>query len=255
MRFRRLVITAIPLLVLLGAWESYVSGSSRRQFLFGSPSAVWRVAIEDFGRGSILRDIAATATTACIGLLGGTLVGTLTALSLWLHPALARIARPYITAVAAIPIFALAPMLIIWFGIGQLPRIIMAGFPVLLACVVTVYQRAAQQHELHEEWMTGLSMTRPQRLRWVIVPEVILGMVQDLRNSVGLAIVGAFIGEFVVSERGLGKYILRAGSLYDLPRVLLGLVLISLLSLVMAGALGLVVRLHLLARRTSRRDE
>lgn len=249
MNLRRLSTSLVPAVLLLAFWEFFVSGSSRRLFLFGSPSAVLRVAFDEIRDGAIGWDFAVTAITASIGLIVGGLCGTLTGLALWLHPSIARISKPYIAGVAAIPIFALAPMLIVWFGIGMLPRVIMAGFPVVLLSLVATYDIAAQNHARHEEWMSGLCMTRAQRIRWVLIPEVVSVVTRVLRNSVGLAIVGTFIGEFVVSERGLGRYILRAGSLYDVPKVLFGILLIVLLSLLVTGALDCLSLLQRSFRR------
>jgi len=111
----------LPAIVLLAAWEWIVFDSARLTFLFAAPSLIWEKALEEYVQSAIWKDIGITAFEALCGLVIGSVLGTIFALCLWTNKAAQKIARPYIAIIGSIPVFALAPMLIIWFGIGLLP--------------------------------------------------------------------------------------------------------------------------------------
>ena len=243
-RFASLIAHVALVVGLLALWEVAVSDSRRLMFLFGSPSAILRAAATDIQTAPFWQDVLATASVTLIGLAAGTVLGAALGLAIWVHPRVATFMRPYILAAGALPIFALAPMLIIWFGVGLMPKIVMASFSVLLVMIIGTYSLARDAHADHEEWMTGLSMSRGMRLRLVVIPVVLDGVLVIMARSVGIAIVATFIGEFIASQNGLGRYILKSGGLYDMPRVLFGIVALALLSLLISETISAIARLR-----------
>lgn len=222
-RISQAMVGVLPAVAVLIAWEVFTAGSRRRQFLFAAPSLVIRVAREEFASGRILADIGITAGETLVGLTFGTIIGGILGLALWANRSVARVVQPYVILAGSIPVFAIAPMLIIWFGTGYLPKVVMAGFPVALLSLVQVYQGTQRIDESHREWLWGLSVPRRTALLYVILPESLRVIVEGARANVGFALVGAFIGEFMVAQAGLGYFVLRSGGLYDMPRVILGL--------------------------------
>ena len=114
----RVIALAIPALVGCLLWECAVAGSQRARFLFGSPTQVLESLSQYVASGLAPQDMAITAAEAFGGFVGGNLLGLLLGLSLAYLPRVQRIAKWYIAALGAIPIFALAPMMIMWFGVG-----------------------------------------------------------------------------------------------------------------------------------------
>lgn len=241
-RWRSIAISLLPLALFLIAWQLFSAGSDRRQFLFASPLNIARVAIDELTQGAIYMHILVTLWETVLGLILGTIFGTSVGLSLWANRTLGQYAAPYVAAIGAIPIFALAPMLIIWFGTGLAPKVIMAGFPVALVSLIQVYNGARRIDESHGEWLVGLNASRWLTLRAVIVPECTAVVFEGMKLNVGFALVGAFIGEFVVASRGLGHFILRAGGVYDTPRVLFGVILFGLLALGLTALIAVIQR-------------
>jgi NitT/TauT family transport system permease protein len=137
--------------------------------------------------------------------------------------------------IGASPIFALAPMTILWFGIGLLSKIVMAGFAVFFVSLVQAHEGATATAKNYLGFAQSLGAPTPRIIAKIIVPGAIDWVMTGYKMNVGSALVGAFIGEFVSSEAGLGHYILTASALYDVPRVLFGLTLISLLALAMTA--------------------
>jgi NitT/TauT family transport system permease protein len=183
-----------------------------------------------------------TGYEALLGLLAGSIVGSALGLLLWANELIARLARPYIVLLGSIPIFAIAPMLIIWFGTGLLSKVIMSAFSVFFVALGQAYDGARFCSSEYSQYATTLGVPRLRVLYKVVVPGALRWVAAGFKISIGLALVGAFIGEFVSSEAGLGHYILTAGSLYDMPRVLFGVALLSLLALGLTSVVWAVER-------------
>lgn len=227
---RKLVAFA-PGIVFLALWHFTVSGDTRLEFLFASPLLVAQVAMSELTGDTIWLDIATTTSEAILGLLVGSILGFVLGLALWTNEAVARIARPYIVILGSIPIFAIAPMLIIWFGADLLSKVVMSAFSVLFVALSQTYDGARFCTQEYSHYARTLRAPRLSVVGKIIVPGALRWVAAGFKISIGLALVGAFIGEFVSSQRGLGHYILTAGSLYDMPRVIFGVLLLSLLAL------------------------
>lgn len=235
MRLRHIFFTLLPGIAFLLIWQIAVQGDTRLQFLFASPLAVIDVAGIELTKGAIWRDIYVTGLEAALGLIVGVILGSTTGLLLWSNGRADTITRPYLTILGSIPIFALAPMIIIWFGIGLLSKVVMAAFAVFFVSLLQAHEGATLAAKQYAGFAQSLNAPRRRVVAKIIIPGAINWVIAGFKLSVGLALMGAFIGEFVNSEEGLGHYILKAGSTYDTPRVILGLMLLSALALILTG--------------------
>lgn len=240
---RLLILTLLPAIVFLAFWQWFVADSDRLQFLFGSPAAIFRVALEEWSHAGIWHDTFVTFSEAALGLLAGTLLGTTAGLLLWGNGRIDFVTRPYIAFIGAIPIFALAPIMIMWFGIGLLSKVVMAGFAVFFVSLMQAYEGAHAIAEKHLGFARSIAAPNARIVRKIIIPGAVDWVIAGYKMNVGFALMGAFIGEFVSSESGLGNYILKASALYDTPRVLFGLFMLSTLGLLMTG-LAWVLRIR-----------
>lgn len=229
----RIVPVLLPGLLFLCAWEWWVSGDQRLQFLFASPSAILSVAGEELTQAAIWNDMFVTLSEALFGLICGTVLGTLVGLLLWGNGRIDRIAKPYIALIGAIPVFAIAPIMIIWFGIGLLSKVVMAGIAVFFVSLAQAYEGAHAMAAHHLVFARTIGAPLSKAVPKIVIPGAIQWVIAGFRLNVGFSLMGAFIGEFVSSEAGLGHFILKASALYDMPRVLLGVFLLSLLALLM----------------------
>lgn len=224
------LLIILPGLVLLGLWELSVMGSDRLQFLFASPSLVFKAGMSALSGAAIYKDIILTLLETLAGLAWGLTLGTLAGLLLWGNGTLNNITRPYIILLGAIPIFALAPVTIMWFGIGFLSKAIMAGFAVFFVSLTQAYEGARIAAKQYAGFAESLNAPHFLAVRKIIVPGALDWVFTAFKMNVGLALTGAFIAEFVSSEAGLGNYILKASSLYDMPKVFFGLLLMSIIA-------------------------
>lgn len=231
-----ILLMLLPAVVFLAFWEWYVAGDPRLQFLFASPSAILHVALEEWGKPDIWHNTFLTFIEAALGLFAGTVLGTALGLILWGNGRIDRITKPYLAFIGAIPIFAIAPITIMWFGIGLLSKVMMAGFAVFFVSVLQAYEGAHAVAKQHIGFARSIGAPNGRIIRKIIIPGTVDWVIAGYKLNVGFALMGAFIGEFVSSEGGLGHYILKASSLYDMPRVLFGLLMLSALALLMTAA-------------------
>ena len=163
---------------------------------------------------------AVTGIEALAGFLIGVTIGSCIGFSLLYFPKLAAISRLYVLALGAIPVFAFAPMMIVWFGVGLKMKIAMATFSTILVALSQAYDGGKNVNpELKRLFELNNSSNR-QIFQKLVLPSSIDWVLASLRLNIGLALLGAFIGEFIASERGLGHIMLKAGGLYDIPYVL-----------------------------------
>lgn len=242
-RIRRVVLIFSPLMGSLALWQYYVSGNARLQFLFGSPCAIAEVASRELRTGSFYADLGTTAIEATLGLALGVISGVVIAIALFYEKALFQGSKPYVVAAAAVPIFTLAPVLIIWFGTGVLARVAMTAGAVVFFAIADTWKILSGAERRHGDWLRGLGVNRAAALRHVYLGEALRLSSGTAQQAVPIAMAGCFVAEFVVSQEGLGRFILAAGGLYDIPKVFFGLVCFMLLTLVLRAILSSIALL------------
>ena len=226
-------LVLISILAALGLWEAYVHIRRLPAFILPTPGQVaarfWQALVD----GSLLRHSAYTLLEVLTGLLIGSLLATILGYLLAKSPLLEHLAAPYLVASQAIPIVAIAPLLVIWFGPGISSKVLICAlivfFPVLVNTVVGLRAVPENLHDL----MRSLHASRAQTLRYLEVPAALPIFLGGLRIGATLAVIGAVVGEFVGSDRGLGFLINVGRGQYDTA-----LVFSAILALV-AMALGL----------------
>ena len=149
----KLLLQAAPAIVVLASWEIIVAILPRYDFIIGSPLGILREFNAVIAEENLPRDIGITMLEALLGFLAGTTIGTAVGLALWGSKTVNEIARPYLIAFGSVPVFALGPALIFWFGTGIWSKVVL-GF------LVTFVIAAVQAH-------TGASEADPNLLRLI----------------------------------------------------------------------------------------
>jgi NitT/TauT family transport system permease protein len=236
-----IVIGRILVLVsLLSAWEILACLSPRIQFAVASPATIGPQIIDLLRGGKIWPHIIATGGASFLGLILGTVLGTLLGLLTWFSRTIARLLKPFVLALGALPILAVAPLMIIWFGIGFQMK-------VALACLSTIFVAFAQSSRGAEsvsktyiEVLRGMNATGRQIFFKAVIPGSLDWVFSAMRLNAGLALLGAFIGEFIASNVGLGYLVLKASSLYNVPRAIAASLFIVALALLFDWLAGVV---------------
>lgn len=221
----------LPFVVFLLVWHFYTLNAPERQFIFSTPTQVFTRLCALLASGELLTNAGITLFEALCGFLLGTTCGALIGLSFWYSRTVALVAQPYIASLASVPIFALAPMIIVWFGIGIGSKIALAFLSTVVVAIVQSYEGARNAEPRFLKLMQVAKATPPQTFRIVIVPSALVWVINAMKLNIGLSLLGAFIGEFISAERGLGYMIVKASGLYDMPTVLAGVFTLIAISL------------------------
>lgn len=247
---RLLILQILPLIIFLLTWEFSVRYDKELIFFFGMPSKIISYLVSKVFDGSLLLDILCTSAEAIGGFILGNLLGIILGLSFWYSKTAAEIARPYIIALSAAPVFALAPIFIIWFGTGILSKVMIATFSTVFLALFQAYTGARQVPREYTELMQTFRANKNQIFRKVITPSAIVWVISAFKMNVGMALLGAFIGEFISSERGLGHLIMVASGLFDISLVFAGITCLMIIALLLTSLVShLEVPLkHMVAR-------
>ncbi|RIL10538.1 MAG: ABC transporter permease [Proteobacteria bacterium] len=248
---RRYLPSALIFLLALIVWELLAAGS-RAAFLLGVPSAVWRVLWRATIDGTLPSHAMTTGLEALSGFLIGAGAGTVTGFLLWYSPGVARISKPYVFVLSIVPSFSFAPIIIIWFGIGFGMKVAMAALATFVVALSQAYEGCRNIEPQMFQLLRIMGASRRQVLRIVVLPASLAWVFNSLRLNVGVALLGAFIGEFISSDRGVGYFMIRAGSLYDVPGVWAGAIYLLLLAVILNLGVAVLERQKLqIARAVS----
>jgi len=225
----------VSLLVGLGAWELVSKLSALPAFILPSPLQVWDRFIKAVQDGSLLLHTLVTLEEISLGLLVGTLCATALGYLLAKSRLFERLLAPYLVAMQAIPIVAVAPLLVIWFGPGMFSKILICAlivfFPVLVNTVVGVRAVPRSLHAL----MGSLRATRWQTLRLLELPASLPILLGGLRIGATLSVIGAVVGELVGADRGLGFLVNVGRGQYDTALVFVAIFTLVALALALYG--------------------
>lgn len=232
-------IIAVPALLCLAIWEVYGRNDDAAKFFFSYPSQIITRVAKETVNGLLLNDLWVTAWPTVVGLTIGMTVGSTIGFSIIYNKRVATLVRTYVLVLGAIPIFAIAPMMIIWFGIGALMKIAMAFFSTVFVALGHAYSASGWVDTRFRDQAHVLGATRRAEFGKIILPTALDVVIMSFRLNANLALLGVFIGEFIASEAGLGHRILAAGSLYDVSLVwaaaIYMLIIVVLLNATAAG--------------------
>lgn len=227
-------------LALLGLWQWAARAHVINGQLFGSPTGIVGAFRSAFEAGTLIPDTLTTAYETVVGLIIGSLAGTIAGLALWFTPALARPAEGFSVLLNSVPKIALGPLIVIWFGAGTDSKIWLAA---VSTYAVSMIAATAAMREIDRDLVNlfrSLGASRRMMFRKLILPSAVPWIFSTLRMNVGFALIGAIVGEYIASQNGLGHEIFVAGSLFDLNTVWLGIIVLTLLASLMTAVVRLV---------------
>jgi NitT/TauT family transport system permease protein len=225
------LLAVVPLAIFLILWQIAAWRSNDISFFFGSPIRAFEALQANIMNGILLLDLYYTAFETIIGFLAGVILGSSIGFTLLYFPRISEVSRMYVIALGAIPIFALAPMMIVWFGVGIEMKIAMAFFSTVFISLTQAYNGGSNVDKALLELFKLNNASRRMTFQKLVLPSSMDWVFASLRLNIGLAMLGAFIGEFMSSEVGLGYRMLRAGGLYDVPLVLAAVVMMIIMAI------------------------
>jgi NitT/TauT family transport system permease protein len=225
----------VSILVAIAAWQALVVIWGQPAFILPGPVLVWQRFLRALADGSLVRHTWVTLQEVLLGLLLGASLATLLGYLLAKSHLLERILSPYLVASQAIPVVAIAPLLVIWLGSGLASKVLICAlivfFPVLINTIVGLRSVSANLREL----MRSLGATRWQNFRLLEFPAALPILLGGLKVGATLSVIGAVVGEFIAPDRGLGYLISVARGQYDTALVFVGVFALVVMALSLYG--------------------
>jgi NitT/TauT family transport system permease protein len=252
-RVSRIGLALGSLIAFVALWQAIVWVGGYSVFTLPPPPAVAGRLVGLLADGSLWHHTWVTLREVLAGLGLGALVAILLGYGL-AHSSLAeRVLAPFIVASQSIPVVAIAPLLVIWFGSGLLSKIVVCAltvfFPILVNTVVGVRSVERDLHDL----MRALEANRWQTIWLLEVPAALPVLLGGLKVGATLAVIGAVVGEFVASSEGLGYLVKQGQNQYDTPKIFVGIGTLMVLSTSLYGIVSLAERVLLRWRAEERK--
>jgi len=218
----------------------FFKNAQQAAFFFGEPQVVAQRTWEWFASGEIYIHLGITLIETVLAFFLGTLSGLAIGMWLALAPSASAVFDPYIKGANAMPRVILAPIFAVWFGLGIASKVALGMTLVFFIVFFNVFQGVREVSPVVLANARMLGANKRQLLRSVYLPSAMSWVFSSLHTSVGLAFVGAVVGEYLGSSRGVGYLILQAEGTFDINTVFAGIVVLTAFALILDALVGLV---------------
>ncbi len=224
----RLLRGVIVVIGLIAVWQAIVWLTGAKPWVLPDPLSVARAWVEH--RGMILEHAALTAAEIVLGLIVGTALGCVSALSMAYFRPARRWLMPVLVVSQAIPVFALAPILVLWLGYGIISKVAMAMLIIFFPVTAAFHDGLRRTEPGWLDLARSMNAGRWAILRHVRVPAALPALASGLRVAAAVAPIGAIVGEWVGSSAGLGFLMLHANARMQVDVMFAALVTLAALA-------------------------
>lgn len=229
-RRKRMLILATQVLILVAffaVWEIAARLQWIDPFITSQPSRMLKTFVALYKGGSLYLHVGTTIWETFIGFTVGTIGGLVIAVLLWWSDFLSRVSEPYLVVLNALPKVALGPILIVWMGNGMGAIIAMALLISIIVTIISMINGFLLVDQDKIKLLKTFGATRYQVLCKVILPASLPNMISALKVNVGLSWVGVIMGEFLVSNAGLGYLIIYGSQVFKLDIVMTSVIILA----------------------------
>ena len=235
---------------ILAVWEWGVRAKLLDPFFVSRPGAIAIRVAEWTMSGTIWGHLAVTLEESVLGLIVGAVLGIGLGFALARSPFAARVSDPYIKMLNAVPRVVLAPLFLLWFGLGIWSKVALAVTLVFFVMFFNTYQGVRDADRVLIDNVRMLGASERQLVRHVLVPSALTWIFSSLQTSLGFAMVGAVVGEYLGSARGLGYIISQAEGTFDTTGVFAGMFVLGAVVVIVSAGVTRVERYLLRWKRS-----
>ena len=221
--------------VALALWQTLVALKILDPFFVSRPTDIARRVATWIASGTLWPHLIVTLEEALLGLVAGAALGIGLGFALARSPVAAAVFDPYIKMLNAIPRVVLAPLFLLWFGLGIWSKVALAVTLVFFVMFFSTYQGVRDASQVLIDNVRMLGATERQLVRHVLVPSALTWIFSSLHTSLGFAMVGAVVGEYLGSTRGLGYVISQAEGTFDTTGVFAGMTILGIVVVVVSA--------------------
>ena len=222
---------------LLGGWELYADLGGVDDFILPAPSQIATALWDD--RSLLWSNLLVTAQEVGLGILLALVLGFVLAVALHFSGTLRRGVYPLLVASQAVPIVIIAPLLVVWFGFGIVPKLGIIALVCFFPVVVTTLDALRSIDPDQLKLMRTLDATRWQAFRWAEAPAALPAALSGAKIAVAVAVIGAVFAEYAGSSEGLGHLMLQAIPQLETARAYAAVVLLAAFAVLLFCALSL----------------
>lgn len=228
--FKMNIIRLFLFLSFLGLWEVSARTELIDVFFWSSPTHILSQIQQMVISGSLWSDTWFTLRSTILGFTIGTLLGVAIGLSFWWSKMWAKLVEPFLIMLESVPKIALAPIVIIFFGINLPSKIVMATIMTLIITTLIVWNAVKIIDSDLIKMMYSLGANRLQVFFRVVIPSTVHWILSSLRTNIGFALSGAVVGEFLASTQGIGHLIHNAGQIFQVDLVYAGVLILTIIA-------------------------
>ncbi len=235
-------VGVLVFIVLIGLAEIGTRTGVISALTMPKPSDVLATFVELYRSGLLWTHLLPSLTRLVVGAALGVSLGIGVGILIGLFSLIRAGLVPLVAAIFPIPKIALLPLFVIWFGIDEGSKYALIAFGTFTPTVVATFGAVDNVDRTLIRMGQSFNLTWLSIVRKIILPGAMPGILSGLRISLAIAIILLVAAEMLGAEHGIGAYILEAGSLYDLERLFVGVVILSLLGVLVSAAIGLIER-------------
>lgn len=243
------LLIPVTVVLFLGVWRLIILRGRLPDYVLPTPGAVWHRFLDATEGGILWYHASYTLAGALLGLGLGLAFAAVAGYILGKSPAMERIASPYVVAAKAVPILGIAPLFIMWFGMGLSSRALIAFmiifFPMLVNMIVGIRSVSEEEREL----MRSYSASSWTVFTLLEVPAALPILLGGIRIGIARSMMGAIVAEYLGSQRGLGFLVNLGTGLTDAPLVFVGIFTIVILTTVLYGLAVMLENILLAGKR------
>src|SRR6476469_612786 len=223
---------------VLTLWQTLVSLKVLDAFFVSRPSDIAQRIARWMVTGSLWGHLAVTLEESLLGLVVGAAMGISLGFSFGRSPMLASIFDPYIKMLNAVPRVVLAPLFLLWFGLGIWSKVALAVTLVFFVMFFNTYQGVRDADKVLIDNVRMLGASERQLVRHVLIPSALTWIFSSLQTSLGFAMVGAVVGEYLGATRGLGYVIAQAEGTFDTTGVFAGMTVLGIVVVIVSAGVS-----------------
>ncbi len=235
-KFKKIRLAIYQILLLaafLGLWELLAYLGVLNTFLFSKPSAIFKLLMKYIENNELWKHMKVSIYETFLGIVIGSVAGIFIAALLWYFETLTKILNPFLNILNALPKTALAPIMIIWAGMGVKGIVVVAISILLIITILSTYNHFINVDKEKIKMMKSFKATKLQMFIKYVFPANMGNICSVVKINIGMAWVGVIVGEFLVSKEGLGYLIMYGGQVFKLDLVMMGVLVLAVCAFLM----------------------